>query len=309
MRDCGAGAIMNIASNNASLVATVPGRDDGISSTAPVAAGGISGISVLPASAKVMSFARGLYSLSVGAAPEQELIAGLATPATQIAAIASDGSQPVEVVATAPGAWLGPMGGTVVLKVTGDNGQVMITTYRSAKLDASPLKIQIARLDQPMSLSWGSVPAIAAAQSPRNPAGSEVEAEIVAHIAGIGDQSFAAGDWAGTPGGGRRIEAFSIRPMGGLTARDIEYKAFGPQGRETPWVTDARLCGTRGRGIPLVGFAVRLVGPASEKFDIAYSGAFFSSGAADTRRNGEPCVPTYGDDPLEALWIGFSRRP
>src|SRR5262249_2789949 len=100
---------------------------------------------------------------------------------------------------------------------------------------------------------------------------------------------------------GRPIEAFSVRPLEKLAPTDIEYKAYGPGGRETPWVTSAALCGTRGQGVALTGFAIRLTGEASERFDAVYEGAFAESGVSGQRRNGEPCVPSRVDDALEAM--------
>jgi hypothetical protein len=93
-----------------------------------------------------------------------------------------------------------------------------------------------------------------------------------------------------------------------LGATDIEYKAYGPGGRETPWVTAAALCGTRGQGIALTGFAIRLAAEPSERFDVVYQGAFVESGVTGPRRNGEPCVPSRIDDALEAMHIRLIER-
>ena len=86
----------------------------------------------------------------------------------------------------------------------------------------------------------------------------EIQTEIVLHIERLGDRRFPGAGWVGNRGKKLRIEAFSIRPLDTLLARDIEFKALGPNRRQTPWVTDAKLCGTRGTELPLTGFAVRL---------------------------------------------------
>jgi hypothetical protein len=91
-------------------------------------------------------------------------------------------------------------------------------------------------------------------------------------------------------------------------ARDIEFKALGPNRRQTPWVTDAKLCGTRGQGLPLTGFAVRMAPHVGERFDVVYQGAFFESGIVGPHRNGELCVAPLADDPLEALNLRITRR-
>jgi hypothetical protein len=83
---------------------------------------------------------------------------------------------------------------------------------------------------------------------------------------------------------------------------------LGPKGRQTPWVTDAKLCGTRGQGLPLTGFAIRLAPHVAERFDVVYQGAFFESGVAGPHRNGELCIPPITDDPLEAINVRMIRR-
>jgi hypothetical protein len=93
-----------------------------------------------------------------------------------------------------------------------------------------------------------------------------------------------------------------------LAATDIEYKAYGRGGRETPWVTAAALCGTRGQSIPLTGFALRLAAGPSERFDVVYQGAFVESGVSPPRRNGEACLPSRIDDGLEAMHIRLIER-
>src|SRR6202011_2386470 len=136
----------------------------------------------------------------------------------------------------------------------------------------------------------------------------ELSSEIVLHIEREGDRRFAAPGWVGNRGRRLRIEAFSIRPLEGLAPADIQYKAFGPNGRETPWVTDAKLCGTRGRGLPLTGFAVRLAPHLRNRFDVVYEGSFFDSGVAGPTRNGDPCMPAVFNDPLEAIHLRLLER-
>jgi hypothetical protein len=195
----------------------------------------------------------------------------------------------------------------------------LITTYRPAGQEAIPLEIQIARLDRPRhtGVTTAPVPA-AAAPAPREPkpqapapeskpqasldSGTrDIRTEIVLHIEQVGDRRFTGGAWIGNRGSKQRIEAFAIRALETLSPQDIEYKAFGPNGRETPWITDAQFCGTRGRGMPLTGFAIRLAPHLRERFDVVYEGAFFESGISKESRNGEPCTPSRVDDPLEAV--------
>jgi hypothetical protein len=288
----------------------------------------ISDVLSVAATAKLFALGSGLYALSVGEAQGAGAdLAGLAMPATHIAHPWLAGRDPVEVVTGLAGraGWLGPEGGTVVVKVPSDGGQVLITTYRAVDQQADPLEIQITRLDRPNghAATLEPLPRRAAPETAKSPAengagrrraptdvtAGDIKAEIVVHIERRGDCRFTTGEWLGERGRKLRIEAFSIRPLERLSPEDIEYKAFGPNGRETPWVTGARLCGTRGRGVPLTGFAVRLVPHLQDRYDAVYHGGFFDSGVAGPRRNGEACTPSRVDDPLEAVNIRLIARP
>lgn len=287
---------------------------------APAGASGIANVPGVTASAKLLELDRGLYGLRVGQiGGDRHDLAGLPVPATHIAAWPVEGLAGAEILAaaTGPAGWLGPEGGTIAVKIPAERGLLLITTYRLEAQAAAPLEIQVTRMDRPVqAMPAPAAPAEASAAGAgrsSRPARSgavkgEVPIEIVLHIERAGDRRFGGGQWVGSRGQKLRIEAFSVRPLEKLTAAEIEYKAFGPGGRETPWVSAAKLCGTRGRGIPLTGFAVRLAGAARERFEVVYDGSFFESGAAGPRRNGEPCMPARIDDPLEAVNIRLVER-
>jgi hypothetical protein len=279
------------------------------------AAAGIGTLSGLAATTRLVELPHGLYGVSIGAVTgDRRELAGLETPATQIASLPGAGRDAVELFAASPGpaGWLGPAGGTVAVKIPAERGRILITTYRLADQEAVPLEIQIARIDRP--LQPASAIAAAATSRPDDtgaraaPPSPDLELEIVLHIEGLGDRRFGGGEWSGSRGEGRSIGAFSVRPLQRLSADDIEYKAYGPGGRETPWVTAASLCGTRDRGIALTGFAIRLAGEPSARFDIVYEGAFAQSGIAGPCRNGQPCRPLHTDDALEAVRVRLNER-
>ncbi len=136
----------------------------------------------------------------------------------------------------------------------------------------------------------------------------EFRLEIALHIELVGDRRFAGQGWAGTRGQKLRVEAFALLPLDTISAADLEYKAFAPSGRETPWVSDGKLCGTRGRGVPLTGFAIRLAPHLRARFDIVYQGSFFDGGVAGPTRNGETCTSPIIDDPLEAINVRLVER-
>jgi hypothetical protein len=255
------------------------------------------------AQGRLITLTEGIYSLSFAPTPQIGGADGVQWPAVNVSTPPSDDHDMAEIV-TGSGdlpEWIDAAGGVVVVKAPAGGGVVLVTTYGPAGATAA-VEVEIQRIGH------GAPSAASPAAAPRLPAPAAVEdashgprSEIVLHIEREGDRRFEAQGWAGTRGQRRRVEAFSIRPLDTLAPGDVEYKAFGPSGRETPWVSDAKLCGTRGRGLPLTGFAVRLATHLRDRFDIVYEGAFFDSGVAGPNRNGEPCMPKVADDPLEAI--------
>ncbi len=75
-----------------------------------------------------------------------------------------------------------------------------------------------------------------------------------------------------------------------------------------PWIPGGALCGTRGRGLPLIGFAVRVAPQRADHFEVRYQGSFFAGGISELRQNGEPCRATIADDPLEAINVRLIER-
>jgi len=248
----------------------------------------------------------GLHALIVGKTDAtQHDIAGVTLPLTQVTPRPDDRSA-VTIVPHAGGGkgWLGAEGGTVILRAAA-RGAVWVTTYGLTDEAALPgLKmLDLARLSG--AESGASAPApVEAASAP----GREITSELTLHIERQGDRRFSAGGWAGNPGGRLRVEGFAIRPLSAIAPGQIEYMGFGPGGRQTPWVSDVKLCGTRGRGFPLTGFAVRLAPALHERFDVVYEGYFFDSGIRGPVRNGEPCLPSIVDDPLGAIRLRVVER-
>jgi DNA end-binding protein Ku len=131
----------------------------------------------------------------------------------------------------------------------------------------------------------------------------DVGTEILLHIMGLGDRRYVEPGWAGHPGSKRQIEALSIRPRDALAANAIEFRVFAQEGRATAWVSNGNYAGTRGRNLPLTGFAVRPSTDLGERLQITYEGSFFEGGVVGPKRNGELCVSPVADDPLEAVRV------
>jgi hypothetical protein len=135
----------------------------------------------------------------------------------------------------------------------------------------------------------------------------EIGTEIVLRV-GRRARRYMATGWVGDHGAGEGIEAFGIRPLEALAAADIEYKGLGTNGRETPWVSDARLCDGDGEGLALTGFAVRLAPHLRDRFDVVYEGAFIEGGVVGPIQNGAPCAAEAAGDRLEAIRVRLVER-
>jgi hypothetical protein len=131
---------------------------------------------------------------------------------------------------------------------------------------------------------------------------------VTVHVRNAGDLNFAAAQWAGRAGNGLWIESFAVVPLETLTAEDIEYKGLTSTGIETPWLTNAMPCGSRGMGIPLVGFALRIRPQAAAAYDCQYSGYFQSGVIVGPCQNGAPCRSSLANDALEGIQIRLINR-
>lgn len=256
----------------------------------------------------------GLYALRIGEiAGSPGEVAGMAVPVAHVSAPFAGEGNGVEIIASFPrrGPWLGREGGTAILRSPPGGGYVIVTVYGGPGQQTSDLPLDLRRLDGPAN---GVEEAGATgARPPRGQAAAttetrEIPTEILLHIERAGDRLFPGRGWVGALGRRMRIEAFSIRPLERLVPADIEMKGFLPNGGETPWIPGGVLCGTRGRGLPLTGFAVRIVPQRADRFEVLYQGSFFVGGISDLRQNGDPCRAATTDDPLEAVNVRVIER-
>jgi DNA end-binding protein Ku len=167
----------------------------------------------------------------------------------------------------------------------------------------APEAVAAAEVEQIRAQAIEPPPAASGDQSAR-----ELGTEILLHIMGLGDRRFVEPGWAGHPGSRRQIEAMSIRPREELEPSAIEFRVFAQEGRATAWVSNGNYAGTRGRELPLTGFAVRPAPELRDRFDIIYEGCFFDGGVVGPKRNGEICTSAVQNDPLEAVRITIVER-
>jgi hypothetical protein len=289
----------------------------------------------LSASVQVLPLPSGLYMFSVTAAnPLTAKATGLLSlPAVHVGLGPGVRSDQVEFVAgpSTNGAWLFAQGDLLVTKINGTGATLVMTSLRAP--GGEVLSIKVERLEARAAAPEVRRPAPAAVPAPtpaasgrkrqakravnaqRRPVKSAVSTDgslplqIGAHIRSRGDMNFADVPWAGRVAPGLWIESFSVRPLQGFSAQDIEYKGLTGSGFETPWLSDAKMCGTKGMAVPLVGFAVRLKpSAATAPYDCEYSGYFQSRVTVGPLRNGAPCRSTVANDPLEGIKIRLIRR-
>jgi len=265
-------------------------------------------------SARLLSLDEGLYTLSFDrteSRPDPEL--GVDLPAVLVSAPPASDYDPVEIVVSSgdTGAWIDAQGGTVVVKSPPGGGIVLLTTFGAqspAQFEPEVRRLSVPAAGRPAGAVLAAEPPVVAPPPLPADRGVEVSSEVLLHIEQEGDRRFVTGGWLGNRGRRLRIEGFSVRPLDQIPPDQIEYKAFAPNGRETPWVSNGRLCGTRGRGLPLTGLAIRLAPQLQRQFDVVYEASFFDGGLAGPSRNGEPCRSSVVNDPLEAINVRIIRR-
>jgi GT2 family glycosyltransferase/glycosyltransferase involved in cell wall biosynthesis len=296
----------------------------------------------LTASVEVLTLTKGLYLFRVRSTVPTRIgeEAELTLPAIHVGSGPGSPDDEIEIM-TGPrtkGTWLCEPRDMLVLKVAKGPATILLTSLRTAGL--SPLDVEVQRLDNlsvtpPLGLPIPEPFRREAAPSSAPPAlpviptrspisgapangqgangqganGQGVPLKIVAHIQNRGDVPFVDAAWAGFVGEHLWIESFAITPLGLIAPDEIEYKGLTATGVETPWVGGGASCGTRGVGVPLIGFSVRLKPKGGvARFDCEYTGAFLSGKILGPFRNGAPCRSSAPDDALEGIRLTLVER-
>jgi hypothetical protein len=281
--------------------------------------------------ARLVPLDPGFYAFSLASDTTwREPVTGLALPAVQLcAAPREEGAVEITDSFGRAGSWLGGRNKVLFVKAPAGGGAALITGYLARDPDSQPLELDIrriaeagpatklaedaqrrpserAKLPPPAPVTRLRMGGVGTGERPSDGAGLE----IVAHIRSRGDVRFLDAPWVGRLGPGLWIEGFSVLPHRGLAAAAIEYKGLTASGTETPWTDGGNFCGTRGRGIPLIGFAVRQkTAPGSAPLDCEYTGYFQSGAIAGPTRNGAPCRSAMDNDALEGLQLRLTPRP
>jgi len=295
----------------------------------------------LSATVEILPLVKGLYLFSVQATMPQRIGDDheLTLPALQVGLGPGTPAHHVDFMygPRTEGAWLCERRDTIVVKVKEPSTILMLTSVQLPGM--TPLEVEIKRLDntgasvsragraQPQPAPEPPRPAIAQQQIPAQPpvgappasvapvvvpppnwhSQRSIKLNIVAHVQNRGDMSFGEAQWAGAIRQRLAIESFIITPQEALPPEMIEYKAVTATGMETPWVAGGAPCGTKGMGLPLVGFALRIKPPASASYTCEYGATLVSGKSIGPARDGTPCRSADPADPLEALWVTITE--
>ena len=214
-------------------------------------------IAEVPLSAHSITLETGTYCVFVTA-----VSVGIATrdlPALQIST--APGSNSV-ALGTLPGdGWLRSVGDAVLIRVVNQKSRLLLTSYDEARVEgAKPPQIQVQRLDNGRPQDYTPAPTPSLETS-----------DVLAHIRRHGDRAGSFGGWLGQVGDDSWLEGFEITPPEGLTPEELEYQVVLGRGWLSPWVPAGDFCGSRGMGLPILGFRVRLLGDAIGRWRLRYA--------------------------------------
>lgn len=246
------------------------------------------------AGARVITFKRaGLYAIDVSRVPmPPRALSDGAVPLIWVASVPSGNGPGPEIVGNGGHAerWLGEAGGAIAVHA-GPGGRLMGVVFGPAGEPGPPPDMVVQPLD---AIGAGEAfSSVLARHSPQGP--RRIAMQVLAHIERIGDVLYGEGGRIGLPNQGRRIEGFAIEPLEEIQPHHIQYRAIHRGGIEGPWTAGPNFCGTRGRGEPLCGFAVRLAPHLQGRFSVTYCAGFSDSGIARPCTNGEACGIANGE--------------
>ncbi len=244
------------------------------------------------ASAQMLILPAGVYSFSIQCgAPTGMHGEAMSLPALHIGLAPVRPQAQVEFFA-GPGTldrWLAYADDRVTARITGGSAALLLTSLREPEQPA--LSIEIRRID--------------VATAPDAP--GAVPLQIMAHVRQLGDLHFCTGAVAPL-GSGLWIEALIVRAMDAEGAGLVEYRGATADGFESPWLTEPLLCGSRGRGTPLVAFALRPRVAFAERYACSYTGRFGSGRNVGPLRDGTFCRSDLPGDPLVGIEVQITSR-
>jgi hypothetical protein len=203
-------------------------------------------IPALSASVQILPLPGGLYLFSVKSASDTggRGDGQLRVPAMHVGLGPGVRSDQVEFIAgpATDGAWLFAKEDLLVTKVGNAGATLVLTSVRGPGGQALTIKVERldSRADEPVAepAPAAALPRADAVHTSHEAPANTLPLQVTAHVRTRGDMIFTNAPWAGRVAPGLWIESFSVRPLEGFAAKDIEYKALTGSGFETPWLSD-----------------------------------------------------------------------
>lgn len=118
---------------------------------------------------------------------------------------------------------------------------------------------------------------------------SNINLKILVHLQGLGDRTFAAREYAGTRGQGRRLEAFQINIDPAIAGLSLRYMAHIATIGDTTLTPEGELVGERGKNRQIEGLAIELIGPQAPNYSVFYTAHIQNKGDVPVCTNGQYC--------------------
>jgi hypothetical protein len=267
------------------------------------------------ASAQIMNFAAGLYTIDLAAQPTVVGREGLPAPCIRLDTLRQPGASAF-VSSLAETNLILPGGPPAFVRVSGSGSvPILLTVYRLEHMP--PPEVRVRQFGQDFAMQPaaapdgllpgtppGTLPGALPGTLPGAPAPAAASRSVLlVHIEGVGDRSVPVGQWAGTSGSGRALEGFALRPDALSPAESVEYQGALGLEWDTPWFQPDEFCGSRGMTLPLIGLRIRVTGEAAERLVCRYWASFVGKGERGPFTQGALCACEGAS--LEALRVEF----
>jgi hypothetical protein len=243
----------------------------------------------LRSSAQVIVLPEGTYIAAVRpSAQRPRVINGVAFPAAQLSSVPQPGTSPIRFLQKGvlePVTWIASAD-EVVISVPPGPSPLMITNYIFGQELQSCVDLEIRPLSPPK-------------QAP------PVGLRLFATIQQVGEQAFAAGQWAAAEDAPFWIEGIRVETSPGV-GQLLQYRVPGASTADGHWTPAPGSLGLGG-GRPLSGIAFRVMPPLANSHRVIYAARFLRHGEIEAA-DGEPCRSPQPQDPLIALRVAIVPR-
>ena len=259
----------------------------------------------LTSNATFLTFDPGLYSIDFRAAGGSMSNVGLPLPCARLDPVVNPTSPGRVFVSLTPdSSWLSRFTETAHVLVVGGRAGAVLTVYRPT--DGTPMPEVQFRSVVPVAPAKTGKPQDQPVITPRPADQPGTTAILTIHLETVGDISQPSHDWVGDTSGVRSIEGFALTLPAGMETSDLEYQGIMGEDWRTPWFEAGAFCGSRGLQLPLLGFRLRLVGAAADRFECRAYGQFVRSGVVGPVGSGEDC--NADNMPLTAIKVAIVAK-